>query len=174
MSKTALKLNAFAQIFRLEYLPAAAPGLFITFFLCAKSPGRLVSVPVIEGLLVVMFMVFAGLGINAIADREIDRKYATFKSRIPDAIGLLGLRAAWTVVAIQILLAGAMTIHISIHLGHWLPLALLAGEAFFGYGYSLWPLRFKVRGVFWHGLSLLLATGLIPFVLTAYIYLGGL
>jgi len=168
------KLKAFAQIFRMEYLPATAPGLLIPFFLCAKSPGEFLSVTVIEGLLVVMLMIYAGLGINAIADREIDRKYATSKNKIPDAIGLLGVRTAWTLVAIHILLACALTIHISISLGHWLPLALLVAEAFFGYGYSLKPLHFKVRGVFWHAIALSLSTQFIPFTLMAYVFIGRL
>ena len=72
--------RAIVQVFRLEYIFATIPGLTITFFLCAQRPADILTIPVIEGLVVVALMIFAGLGINAVTDREIDAKYATHKS----------------------------------------------------------------------------------------------
>src|ERR1017187_8946171 len=36
------------------------------------------------------------------------------------------------------------------------------------------PLQFKLRGLLWHGVSLMLFTVIIPFVLSAYTYLGNI
>jgi len=149
---------------------AAAPGLGISFFLCARFLAD-VTLPVVEGLIVALFMVFAGLGINAIADRDIDRKHASSKAGIAMGVDDLGLGRAWALVAAQIAVATVLTIHICLQLRSWIPIGLVAAEAFFGYGYSLPPLRFKVRGVAWHLVSMTLATGFIPFVLSVFTYL---
>ncbi len=166
------RLGAVAQIFRFEYMAAAAPGVFISFFLCAGSFDELLAVPVAEGLVVVMCLIFAGLGINAIADREVDSKYATHKNQIPGAIDILGQRNAWMLVSALILVGTLLTIHICFQLGSLVPLALIACLAFFGYGYSLRPLHFKVRGVWWHAIAMMLGTVIAPFGLMAHIFLG--
>lgn len=168
------KLTAILQIFRFEYIYATLPGITITFFLCARSPSDFLSIPVIEGLGIVALMIFAGLGINSVADRHIDRKYARLKNRIPDAIALVGLRQTWAIIFIQIIIAILLAIHIVLEskVGSPFVLILVAAEAFFGYGYSIPPLHFKVRGLLWHGISLVLSTGVIPFVLSAHTYLG--
>lgn len=163
---------ASAQVFRLEYVFATIPGLTITFFLCARHPADILTIPVIEGLVVAALMIFAGLGINAVTDREIDAKYATHKSRIPDAVDVIGVRRVWWIIVSMILTAFGLAAHLCWQFQSWLPLLLALGEAFFGYGYSLSPLHFKIRGVALHALSLTLATGIIPFALSAYTYLG--
>jgi 4-hydroxybenzoate polyprenyltransferase len=174
MNRTASLLAAVSRVFRFEYVYCTCPGMFITFFLCARSPSEFAAVPVIEGLSIIALTLFAGLGMNAIIDRDIDRKYASEKRRIPEALDVLGLRTTWAIIAVQVAITVALTVHIALQFDSWFPLALLVVEAFFGYGYSLPPLRFKLRGVWWHGFSLVLSTGLLPFVLSAYTYLGGL
>ncbi|MCY2931226.1 MAG: hypothetical protein NTV86_17410, partial [Planctomycetota bacterium] len=153
-AKTASSIRAFAQVFRCEYLPAEAPGLCISFFLCARGLGDALALPVLEGLLAILMVVFAGLGINAIVDRNIDRKYATFKNQIPDAVEALGLRRTWAIIGVQLAAACALGVHISLQRGSWVATALLTGQIFFGVGYSLPPLQFKLRGALWHAFSL--------------------
>lgn len=171
-ARAAPGLRAFAQVFRCEYLPAEAPGLCISFFLCARRLDDALALPVIEGLLAVLMVIFAGLGINAVVDRDIDRKYATFKNQIPDAIEALGLQRTWALIGMQLAAAFALGVHISLQRGSWVAIALVASHIFFGVGYSLPPLQFKLRGTLWHALSLSLATTVLPFVLTVYTYLG--
>jgi 4-hydroxybenzoate polyprenyltransferase len=164
---------AVAQVFRFEYVYSTLPGMTITFFLCAESPSEFFALPVIEGLLIIALVMFGGLGINAIIDREIDSKYENeLKRRIPLALDVLGVRATWAVIVLMTLLALALGAHLSFHFQSWLPFLLVLADVFLGYGYSVPPLHFKVRGVFAHGTSLVLASGFIPFVLSAYTYLG--
>ncbi len=176
MSTTQSKLTAVLHIFRFEYIYATLPGMTITFFLCAQSPSSLLSLRVIEGLAIVGLMIFAGLGINSVIDRHVDYKYPTHKNRIPASIRLIGLRTTWSIILIQIALAVVLAVHLALQsgTGYWFVLVLVAAEAFFGYGYSIPPLQFKLRGVFWHGVSLMLSTCIIPLLLSTYTYLGNI
>jgi 4-hydroxybenzoate polyprenyltransferase len=163
---------ACADIFRFEYVLAALPGMTITFFLCARSPRDLFAVSVLEGLLIIALLMFAALGINAVIDREIDAKYASEKKRIPRALERLGVRRALLLIAGQTALACALSFHLAWHFQSWFPIVWFAIETLFVFGYSVPPLQFKLRGVVPHGLSLLLASGIMPFALSAYTYLG--
>jgi 4-hydroxybenzoate polyprenyltransferase len=170
------KLIAILQIFRFEYIYATLPGMTITFFLCARSPWNFLSTRVVEGLAIIALMIFAGLGINSVIDRHIDCKYATFKNRIPEAIEFVGRRETWAIIFVQTAIAALLAVHIALGSGtrSSFVLFLFAAEAFFSYGYSIPPLQFKLRGLLWHGVSLMLFTVIIPFVLSAYTYLGNI
>jgi len=163
-------LRAFAQVFRCEYLPAEAPGLLIPFFLCARRPGDLLALPVLESLAAVLLVVLAGLGINAVADRHIDRKYATFKNKIPDAVDALGLRRTWVIIVAQLVVACGLGVHVSLQRGHWIAAFLVGAQSFFAVAYSLPPLHLKVRGPLWHALGLTLPCTVLPFLLTIYAF----
>lgn len=166
-------LAAIAQVFRFEYVYSTLPGMTITFFLCAEQPKDFLAVPVIEGLTIIALVMFGGLGINAIIDREIDSKYDNvLKRRIPLALDVLGVRATWWIIAGMTLLALVLGAHLSSQFESWFPFLLVVAEVLLGYGYSVPPLHFKVRGVFAHGASLVLASGFMPMVLSVYTYLG--
>lgn len=163
-----------ARIFRLEYLRASFPGLAMPFFLCARSPEDILHRAPLEGLLVIAMVIFSCLGINAIVDREIDEHYVTEKSRIASAVSIAGLTRTWTVIAVMNAIAAVLTVDLCIHFHSLVPAALVVTQAFFAYGYSLPPFKFKLRGVVAHAISLSLAVCFIPFLLAGYVFLGTL
>lgn len=165
-------LGALARIFRFEYLAAAFPGVTITFFMSARSPAELLHRAPIEGLVVGVFVIFSCLGMNAIVDREIDGRYLTEKSRIAGAVHAVGLAWIWAVIAVLNVVALALTVDLCIQFQSWIPFALVVAQAFVAYGYSVPPLKFKLRGVWAHALSLALATCFLPFVMSVYTFLG--
>lgn len=167
-------LWALARIFRFEYLRASFPGLAMPFFLCARSPEEILHRAPIEGLLVIALVIFSCLGINAIVDREIDEQYVTEKSQIASAVGVAGLSRVWTIIAVMNVIAVVLTIDLCLHFQSLVPLALVVTQAFFAYGYSLPPFKFKLRGVIAHAISLSLAVCFIPFLLAGYVFLGSL
>jgi 4-hydroxybenzoate polyprenyltransferase len=164
---------ALARIFRFEYLAATFPGMTITLWLCAKSPKELLGRAPLEGLAVVALVIFACLGINAIVDREIDGQYLTEKNQIASAVGAVGLARIWTIIAVMNVVALALTVDLCIQFQSWMPFALASAQALFAYGYSVPPLKFKLRGVLAHAISLALGVVALPFILSAYSYLGG-
>lgn len=172
MNSRVSKLASLGLIFRFEYIFATLPGLTITFFLCTEDFRELHLRPAVEGLLIVALMIFSCLGMNSIVDFDIDKKYATAKNRIPVAIEALGLTRIWAIIAIMNQAALVLAVDLCIWFQSWIPMGLVVAEAFFAYGYSLPGLQFKLRGVAAHAISLGLATGVIPFVLSAYTYLG--
>ena len=167
-------LWALARIFRFEYLRATFPGLAMPFFLCARSPEDILHRAPIEGLLVIAFVIFSCLGINAIVDREIDEQHVTEKSLIARAVGTAGLARIWTIIAVMNVLAVILTVDLCLHFQSFVPAALVLTQAFFAYGYSLPPFKFKLRGVAAHAISLSLAVCFIPFLLAGYVFLGSL
>ncbi len=166
------RLRALARIFRLEYLAASLPGMSITFFLCATEPADLLRRGPLEGLMVVALVIFSCLGMNAIVDREIDGQYATEKSGISHSVNLIGTKRIWRIIATMNVIALAVTAALCIHFRSWIPLLLVLANMFWAYGYSVPPLQFKLRGVLWHAVSLTLAVCWIPFIFSAYTYLG--
>jgi 4-hydroxybenzoate polyprenyltransferase len=154
-------LSAYLRTSRVEYLMAEIPGLLTILFIGASSLERLVAPTVIECLAVFILLYFMGFMINAYTDQEIDKRYTIFKNRIPEAVSLIGQSRVRAIIAIQIALATVITAHISYTMGSWVPLALVAAGTFFGVGYSIPPLQFKVRG-WMHAVSLTLSAFLIP------------
>ncbi|MBM4248353.1 MAG: hypothetical protein FJ149_02775 [Euryarchaeota archaeon] len=164
-------LGAYLRSSRSEYLLAEIPGLLAVFFIGAPSLDRLLEPLLWEGVAVFILLYFMGFIINAYTDLEIDRKYTIFKNRLPDAVELIGRRNVRALIAGQILGAFLLTVHISLAMGSWVPLALVAVGTFFGVGYSLPPLHFKVRG--WlHALSLIVSAFLVPACFLLYIIAG--
>ena len=167
-------LAALARIFRFEYLRATFPGITIPFFVFAQSVDDILHRAPVEGIVVAALMIFSCLGINAIVDREIDGQYATGKNRIAGAVAVVGQARIWAVIAAMNAIALVLTIDLCLHFQSWTPIALVLAEAVFAYGYSLPPLKFKLRGVLAHAISLSLAVCFIPFILCGYAFLGSI
>lgn len=164
--------GALARVFRFEYLLAALPGVTITFFMSARSPGDLLKRAPIEGIVVGVLIIFSCLGINAIVDREIDGQYQTEKTKIAGGVGVIGPARIWTIIALMNVIAFVLAVDLCIQFASWIPLALPLAQALCAYGYSVPPLQFKLRGVLPHALSLALATCFIPFIMSVYTFLG--
>jgi 4-hydroxybenzoate polyprenyltransferase len=165
-------LSAYLRTSRVEYLMAEIPGLLTILFIGATSLQRLVAPTVIECLAVFILLYFMGFMINAYTDQEIDKNYTIFKNRIPEAVSLIGQSRVRAIIALQIALAFVITAHISYVMGSWVPLALVAAGTFFGVGYSIPPLQFKVRG-WMHAVSLTLSAFLIPATFIYFIITEG-
>jgi 4-hydroxybenzoate polyprenyltransferase len=166
-------LSAYLKTSRSEYLLAEIPGLLAIFFIGASSLFRLLDPLIWEGVAVFILLYFMGFIINAYTDQEIDKNYTIFKNKIPDAVALIGRGNIRALIVGQILGAFLITVHISYVMGSWIPLALVAAGTFFGVGYSLPPLQFKVRG--WlHAVSLIISAFLVPALYLLYIIAGAI
>jgi 4-hydroxybenzoate polyprenyltransferase len=164
-------VSAYLKTSRSEYLLAEIPGLLTIFFMGATSLGQLFSPLMWEGAAVFILLYFMGFIINAYTDQEIDRNYTIFKNKIPDAVAHIGRRNIEYLIAGQIAGAFLISSHISYVMGSLLPVALVAVGTFFGVGYSLPPLHFKVRG--WlHAVSLILSAFLVPACFLLFIVAG--
>jgi len=156
-----------------EYLIAEIPALLTLFFLGATSLSRFLAPEVLEGLAVFILLFFFGFIINAYADQEIDGRYTIFKNRIPEAVQSIGQRGIRLIMAGQLVAAFLLTIHISFIMQSWVPLILALVGTFFGAGYSLPPLHFKVRG--WlHPVSLSISVFFIPAAFVLFTIAGEL
>jgi 4-hydroxybenzoate polyprenyltransferase len=166
-------LRAYLRTSRSEYLLAEIPGLLAVFFIGANSLARILSPLVWEGVAVFILLYFMGFIINAYTDQDIDRNYTIFKNKIPDAVTLIGRRNMQALIVAQIAGAFLLAGHISFVMGSWIPVALVAVGTFFGVGYSIPPLQFKVRG--WlHAVSLIISAFLVPAIFLLYIIAGAI
>jgi len=171
--KAAEVLRAYLWTSRGEYLAAEVPALFTLFFLGATSLDRFLAPEVLEGMAVFVLLFFFGFMANAYTDQEIDSRYTIFKNRLPGAVRTIGQRNFRILMALQVAAAFALTAHISYLMSSWIPLALAAVGTFFGAGYSLPPLHFKVRG--WlHPVSLSVSIFFIPPAFIVYTIAGSL
>ncbi len=172
MNRNPSKLISLARIFRLEYSTSLIPWLLITFFLCAKRFGEFLSIEIFEVSVAYSLLVFSGFGANSVADREIDSKYTSGKRNISLAVSEIGVKNSWMVIFLMFFIALLLTIHISVSFESWFPLILVIVSCFFGYGYSIPPLQFKVRGLTLHAVSLIVSVVLLFPVLSTFVYLG--
>jgi 4-hydroxybenzoate polyprenyltransferase len=174
MSMKPLEIGkAYLRTSRGEYLIAEIPALLTLFFLGASSLWRFFAPEVIEGLLVFILLFFFGFIINAYADQDIDSKYTIFKNRIPQAVRLIGPGNIRTIMWVQLVAALALTAHISYIMRSWVPVFLVAVGTFFGAGYSMPPLHFKVKG--WlHPVSLSISVFFIPAAFVLFVISGRL
>ncbi|MDG6221406.1 MAG: UbiA family prenyltransferase, partial [Candidatus Thermoplasmatota archaeon] len=112
-----------------------------------------------------------GFSINAVADYDIDRNYATFKSELPEAVEIVGKRGMWFMIAAQTIAANILAAHISYMMGSLIPLGLVLMGSFFGIAYSVHPFRFKERGVL-HAISLSTSAFFLPSIFMMYVIMG--
>jgi len=166
-------LRAYLWTSRGEYLIAEVPALFTLFFLGASSFSRFLAPEVLEAMAVFVLLFFFGFMINAYTDQEIDSRYTIFKNRIPGAVRAIGQRNFRILMAAQVAAAFVLTAHISYLMQSWVPMLLVSVGTFFGAGYSLPPLHFKIRG--WlHLVSLSVSIFFIPPAFIVYTIAGSL
>lgn len=155
-------------------MPGEAPAALIPFFLGAASFSRLFELPVIEGFIVFALLYLTGFTINALADKEIDKKYTTFKSNISRAVSFLGERKLRAIIALHVITALAITAHIAYLMNNYCLIIFVGFTTFLGLGYSIEPFRFKVRGTIPHAFALGTAAFFAPLVFLYWIIAGEL
>ena len=159
--------KAYTTISRFEYWPGVAPGILVPLLLGMSSLDQLVSPLVIEMIILCILLYFSGFIINSLADRELDKKYETFKGGISEAVEFLGVAKVKRILALQVTVAVLLGLHIGITLQNPWILLLLGLGVLFGLGYSVDPFYFKVKGI-WHAISLGSSAFFIPLM---FIYL---
>jgi 4-hydroxybenzoate polyprenyltransferase len=165
-------LKAYYRVCRLEYLPGEIPAVFTVLFLGSASVSRFFDLPVIEALVAFLLLYLSGFIINALADKEIDQKYDTFKTSIPKSVDLFGEKTLKTMIVAHVVIAAILAFHITLQMGSLIPVALVFLGVFFGLGYSVKPFHFKVKGV-WHAIALSSSAFFLPFVFLMFVITAG-
>lgn len=166
-------LKAYYRVCRLEYLPGEIPAVFTVLFLGSVSVSRFQALPVIEALVAFILLYLSGFIINALADKEIDQKYDTFKTSIPKSVDLLGEKTLKAMIIGHVIIAIALALHITFQMNSFVPITLVLVGVFFGLGYSIKPFHFKVRGV-WHAIALGSSAFFLPFLFLMYVIAEGI
>ncbi|WP_455391706.1 hypothetical protein, partial [[Eubacterium] cellulosolvens] len=150
----------YANVARLEYLPAEAPAIFVPMLLTATALTDFLNPLYYEAILTFSLLYFAGFIINSYTDIDVDKRYKIYVATSSQKLGPGLLRS---LVIIQVLIAIVLIFHISWAINAlWLvPICLLG--IFMGLAYSIKPFEFKVKGVL-HVLSLTLSAFLVPFI----------
>ena len=125
----------------------------------------------LEAVFVFMLLYFSGFIINSLVDRDMDKKYQTFKGNIADAVDLIGTRKIKIILAAQVGLAVLLGIHIGIVLQNIWVIVLVGLGVLFGLGYSVRPFHFKVKGI-WHAIALASSAFFLP-LMFIYIVVAG-
>ena len=166
----------YANVARLEYLPAEGPAIFIPLLITATALTDFINFLYFEAILAFGLLYFAGFIINSYTDVNVDKHYKIYVASSSQKMGPKVLKNLIIVqVAIAILIIG----HIAWALNAlWLiPVCLLG--IFMGLAYSIKPFEFKVKGIM-HTISLSISAFMVPFLLlystastdfTWYIYL---
>jgi len=165
-------LKAYYRVCRLEYAPGEIPAIFTVLFLGSASVSRFFVIPVIEAVVAFILLYLSGFIINAIADKEIDKKYDNFKTSIPKSVDILGENALKAVIVGHVVVAIVLALHISIQMSSFIPIVLILIGVFFGLGYSVRPFHFKVRGI-WHGIALGSSAFFLPFLFLMFVIAEG-
>jgi 4-hydroxybenzoate polyprenyltransferase len=154
-------------------MPGEVPAIFTVLFLGSASLSRFTELPVVEALLAFLLLYLSGFIINALADKEIDKKYDTFKTSIPKSVDTLGEKTILAMIFIHVGVAIALAVHISVLMSSIWPITLVLIGAFFGLGYSVKPFHFKVRGV-WHAIALGSSAFFLPFIFLMFVVAEGI
>jgi 4-hydroxybenzoate polyprenyltransferase len=157
----------------LEYAPGEIPAMLTVLFLGSMTLSRFFDFIVIEALFAFILLYLSGFIINAITDVEIDKNYDTFKTSIPKSVELLGERTLWGLIIGHVAIATALSVHISLVMNSFIPLALVLLGTFFGLGYSIRPFQFKVRGI-WHAIALGSSAFFLPFIFLMFVVANGI
>ncbi len=128
-------------------MPGEMPALPVVLMLGVTELSLLVGLRTVEAFVAFFSFFFAGFLINTLTDYDIDKTYGTFKSNMPLAVDAIGKKNLMRLVVFQIVLAIMLSLHISLWIGSYVPLAIMLMGAFTGLGYSLKPFKFKERGV---------------------------
>lgn len=166
-------MKAYYRVCRLEYLPGEIPAVFTVLFLGSATVSKFFEFPVIEAMIAFILLYLSGFIINAITDKEIDQKYDTFKTSIPKSVDVFGEKTVKAMVIGHVIIAIILGLHISLQMSTFIPIALILLGVFFGIGYSVRPLNFKVRGI-WHAIALGSSAFFLPFIFLMFVITDGL
>lgn len=167
-------LWAYGKICRLEYLKGEAPAVFLPALFTASTVGALTAPPVVEGVAVFALLYVTGFIANALSDRALDLKYASFKHDIGRATAFLGPAKVKAVLVLHLAAALALTVHLSLALASPVPFALVSLGIFLALAYSLPPFHLKVRGIAAHAFGLALSAFALPFLFLYFVASGGI
>ncbi len=166
-------IKAYYRVCRLEYAPGEIPAIFTVLFLGATTVARFFDFIVLEALMVFLLLYLSGFIINALTDKEIDKRYDTFKTSIPKSVEILGENTLKAMIIAHVSIAIVLAFHITLQMSSFLPLLLVLVGAFFGLGYSIKPFHFKVRGI-WHAIALGSSAFFLPFVFLMLVVADGI
>lgn len=141
--------------------------MFVPILYGANTIMDIFSPFVFETIIICILLYFSGFVINSLTDREIDKLYGTFKSEIPEAVELIGVKRVKIILGFQVGIALILSLHLSMALSNIWIMVLACAGVLFGLGYSAEPFYFKVKGV-WHAISLGSSAFFIPLM---FIYL---
>lgn len=159
--RSKITLKDYANVARLEYLPAEAPAIFIPLLLTATTLWDLLNPLYWEAVLTFSLLYFAGFIINSYTDVQVDQRYKIYVAASSQKLGAPVLK---NLVIIQVSMAIILIFHIAwVIQALWLiPICLLG--IFMGLAYSIKPFEFKVKGIL-HVVSLMLSAFMVPFIL---------
>ena len=151
----------YANVARLEYLPAEGPAIFIPLLITATALSDLFNLLYFEAILAFSLLYFSGFIINSYTDVTVDKHYKTYVATSSQKLGPAVLK---NLIIIQVSVAIVLIIHIAWAINAlWLiPVSLLG--IFMGLAYSIKPFEFKVKGIM-HVVSLSLSAFMVPFIL---------
>jgi 4-hydroxybenzoate polyprenyltransferase len=158
---SSFKLKDYANVARLEYLPAEGPAIFIPLLLTATALTDLINLLYFEAILAFGLLYFAGFIINSYTDVAVDKHYKIYVATSSQKLGPTVLK---NLVILQVTVAILLICHIAWTLSAlWLiPVCLLG--IFMGLAYSIKPFEFKVKGIM-HTVSLCISAFMVPFLL---------
>lgn len=160
-----------SRLYRAEYFVGLWIGAIATavlWFRPASSPppGMCLVAYTYSGLLY-----STGFLVNAIGDRNVEIHYTNFKQDIAQTVMDIGPRRLMRIIVITCLVAMGLGLWCSIHINSATPIVLGGVGIVTGIGYSLPPLRFKVRGFCCHALTLSLSAFFLPmFLITGFLF----
>jgi 4-hydroxybenzoate polyprenyltransferase len=161
------KIWAFMLVSRVEFMVMGIPVIALSALLAALRPDDLMGDGAMRlGLLAALWYLAYWISsqVNCIADYELDKHH---KSRLPRSIDILkGPRAIWLMIAVEIVVASAIVVHLAISESRIGLVVLWVVGLFLVGAYSLEPLRFKRRGF----LNLVTLTLILYFLPALYIY----
>ena len=152
---------AYTKVARFEYLPAELLLITIPTLLAVKVPRELLSLKFLEAVTVFFLLYFTGFMSNALADRNVDARYRSYKSGVAQAVEVLGDRRLKFLLGAHVAMALLVSVNLFMLTGNPLILLFVGLGLFLGIGYSIGPFHFKTRGVA-HGLALASSAFFLP------------
>ncbi|MCD6384059.1 MAG: UbiA family prenyltransferase [Thermoplasmata archaeon] len=162
------KIEAYKKAARLEYSIAEFPGVIIPVFIALTLVRSVDPLRAVEAISAFLLLYLSGFLVNSLSDLKVDEKY---KRYVAEGVRSLGRRNLIVLLVIHLALALLLTVHLSILLKSYIPLILYAIGVFFGIGYSVEPLHFKVKGIL-HPIALGTSAFFIPFLFLTYTISG--
>ena len=152
---------AYSKVARFEYLPAEFLLILIPVLLVFDGPRSILNIRFAETVAIFFLLYFTGFMANALADRDIDSRYRSYKASVARAVETIGVGRLRALLLAHVAVAVLLTVHLFMLTGNSLVLVFVALGLFLGIGYSLGPFHFKTRGVA-HGISLSMSAFFLP------------